>query len=846
MVGLRYLPIKSSVLVTFSLSLSLAVAGCVASTPDTVKQVVSLTPASITSGPQPQARPLPESLYRYDWTHDRISEASASFKTQAFRDAVRPSFSDPAPEQQSKSTTVSGGLSSEFAKNLPGSDGVDHLPNTPAIIGTNSYYLTASATSTNAFGLNSSGQVLWQLSLHENNGRFIGTSPALGDVGGVNTLYALSSTGRLYAINASTGIVRGFVDISEEEFEYTSPWVIPSSTTGSLDNIYVAGSKEGRIYKYTFNGTSFTQIYNPKVVSSSNTGKFKASPIVTGVNRHIYIGSEEGRFYKLREDTGATVSNLDLKTLTRSEACQVRATAAIDAALDTAIVPCGSYVFKVRLTDASSTTNLSLVAQSPLLEIRDLAGFKPMRVLGPNVSSRTMAQTTLERDPEPSETEFTLSQRFGFKNGDFIRIITQTGYNTYGTIDTIDEKGAVTIREDSLFPIPSPSPDPFLIGGETVSVVNYSVRPTPLPSPDATPTPTPTPTALGADQVFQFKVGNPEGLSEGDALVFPTLPGSPIATICSSSNPDCDKDSTGTNRHPGIEIALDENGELPTDTAKIVYQINLPDPGGTLQAAVQAKLHTDKYVPFEKVMNRVMGNTNSTIEFELGSVAEFNPGQTIRITHNNGSLRGRYEYGVIDTVSSSTRRIRLISPLTDAPSSGDRIEIIDPNPVAYGRVVPTQKYSSGNILSAPVLRGNGQHVYVQHGNVLFELDYANDSNFRDQAKYTVLQSARLDSSNLAFSAQSRAVPLVLSTDKLITVDSDPIGKTGIFLNRILLPLDFNNERLNDVFPISTPNALGFLPKRAETRPVQLGGGSDYIVIAGGNGIVYKLHKDMAW
>lgn len=844
MIGLSSLPVKISALVVISWSLSLT--GCVISTPDTMKQNIPLAPADTlsTSGLQPQARPLPEALYRYDWTTDRI--VGSHFKTQAFREAIRPVLSDPALEQQPKSANLSGGLSSEFAKNLPGSEGVDHLPSTPAVIGTNSYYLTASASSTNVFALNNSGHVLWQLSLHDNNGRFIGTSPALGDVGGINTLYALSSTGRLYAINANTGIVRGFVDITGEAFEYTSPWVIPSTVTGGLDNIYVAGSKEGRIYKYTFNGTSFTQIYNPKVVNSSNTGKFKASPVVTGVNRHIYIGSEEGRFYKLREDTGATVSNLDLKTLSRSEACQVRATAAVDAALDTAIVPCGSYVFKVRLTDASNTTHLSLAAQSPLLEIRELAGFKPTRVLGPNIHTRTMPQTTLEREPKPSEKDFTLSQRFGFKNGDFIRIITQTGYNTYGTIDTIDATGAVKIKEDQLFPIPSPSPDPFLLGGETVSVVNYSVRPTPLPSPDATPTPTPTPTALGADQVFQFKVGNPEGLSEGDALIFPTLPGSPIAVICSSSNPDCDKDSSGTNRHPGIEIALDENGELPTDANKIVYQINLPDPGGVLKAAVQAKLHTDKYVPFEKVMNRVMGSTNSTIEFELGNVAEFSPGQTIRITHRDGSLRGRYEYGVIDAVFTSSRRIRLVSPLTDAPQSGDRVEIIDPNTVAYGRVLPALHYSSGNILSAPVLRGNGQHVYVQHGNVVFELNYASDSTFREEAKYIVLQSARLNSSNLAFSAQSRAIPLVLSNDKLITVDSDPTGKTGIFLNRILLPLDFNSERLNDVFPISTPNALGLLPKRAETRPVQLGGGSDYIVIGGGNGIVYKLHKDMAW
>jgi hypothetical protein len=845
MVGLRYLPMKNTALVAVSLSISLAVVGCVASSPDLVKQVKPVaegiqTPASL-AAPQPQARTLPQALYRFDWTADRIVGGS-DFRTQAFSDSVKANLSSSFIEQKPKLATASGGLTSEFAKNLPGSDNVDYLPNTPAIIGTDSYYLTASETSTNVFKLNVNGQKVWDLSLHENNGRFVGTSPAIGAAGGTSTIYALASTGRLYAINADTGLVRSFVDVVSENFEFTSPWVI----SGATDNIYLAGSKEGRIYKYTFNGTSFTQVYKPKVVASSNTGKFKSSPVVTGLTRHIYIGSEEGKFYKINESTGATVSTLDLTTLPRSVACQVEATVAVDATLDVAIVPCGSQLYKIRLNDASNSTNVSLAAQSPLLEVRTLTGFQPTRVLGPNIANRTLPETTLERDPKPTDKDFTVGQRFGFKSNDFVRIITQSGLNVYGTVDKIDDTGKISIKEDKLFPLPSPSPDPFLLGGESVSVVNYSVRPTPLPSPAATPTPTPSPTAAGADLVFQFKVGSQEGLAEGDALVFPTLPGSPVVNICSSTDANCDKDATGTNRHAGIEIALGDDGKIPSDALKIVYQVTVSDPGGTIKAAVQAKLHTDKFVPFEKVQNRVMGTTNSTIDFELGSVSEFSAGQTVRVTHNNTSLRGRYEYGVVSTVTSATRRIRLNSALTDAPASGDKVEIVEPDTSAYGRVVPSLSYSSANILSAPVLRGNGQHVYLQHGNIVFELNYADDTRFKDEAKYVVLQSARLDQSNLSLTAASRSGPLVLPNDKLLAVDTDPRGNTGIALNRILLPFDINSERLNDVFPIATPNNKGELPKRAESFPVQLGGGSDFVVLSGGNGIVYKLHKDMAW
>ncbi|PKL76079.1 MAG: hypothetical protein CVV27_12130, partial [Candidatus Melainabacteria bacterium HGW-Melainabacteria-1] len=176
---------------------------------------------------------------------------------------------------------------------------------------------------------------------------------------------------------------------------------------------------------------------------------------------------------------------------------------------------------------------------------------------------------------------------------------------------------------------------------------------------------------------------------------------------------------------------------------------------------------------------------------------------------------------------------------------GDNVEIIDANNRAFGRLTSGQLFSNGNILSEPVLRGNGQEVYVQQGNTLFELNYASDTSFRDSSNYLVLQSGRMEQSNLALSALSRSRPLIVDNNKLLTVDTDPSGKSGIFLNRVLLPLSSTSERLNDIFPILAPNSLGQLSNRAETRPVQLGA-SGFIMFGGGNGVAYKLHKDIAW
>ncbi|MBF2052636.1 MAG: PQQ-like beta-propeller repeat protein [Candidatus Sericytochromatia bacterium] len=739
----------------------------------------------------------------------------------------------PGTERALRNPETSGGLSSDFAKNLPGADAVKVNPSTPVVIGTTSYFLTESKTSVNFFALNANGQVDWELSLHE-NGYFAGSSAAQGKAH-ANTLYAISNQGRLYAVNASSGLVTNFVQITEDEFEYTSPFVVNDG--GGTDSIYLT-SKKGRVYRYTFNGNSFTQSFRATPVTSSSTGVFSASPVVT--SNHIYVGSEEGRFYKLNRTTGATVSSLDLYEAPWAEGCQVKAALVIDATQDIGLVPCGSFLFKLRLNDVS-TTAISLLAQSPMLELRNLITLVPNQVLGPNHNNRPQLETTVLRDPEPAEDGLAIEQTFGFKAGDFVRVESSNRGMLYGEIEEISEEGELSFKGDGLYPLREPIPEPLLFGTEKLSLANMVVRPTPFPDPDE-PVPTPTPSPAGSDPVTRFVIGQPDGLSPGDYIRFPTLPGTPVRQICTSTHPDCDNGSGG--KYAGIEefFATEDAAE-----DEFVYRVTVP--GNDLEAWIDTALNTTRFVPIERVQNQVVTTSlaNSTQAFSLGSVKDFKAGDTIRISHRSNSPQGRFEYSVIESVDQTNRRIQLQAnrTLRDAPQPGAQVEIITPNDRAYGRVLASQRNSSGNILSEPVLRGNGQQVYVQHGNILFESNYGSDSSFRDSANYLLLQSARLEQSNQGLTALSRSRPLVLDNDKLLTVDTDITRRTGIFVNRVLLPLSTSVERINDVFPILAPDSLGLLPQRAETRPVLLGT-TGFFAVGGGNGVAYKLHKDLAW
>ncbi len=434
----------------------------------------------------------------------------------------------PPVERQPRQVETSGGLVNQFAKNLPGAEGLDFIPNTPAVIDTSTYFLTASKTSSNVYALGSNGQVLWDLSLHE-NGFFDGTSLAVGAADGDDTLYGVTDTGRLYAINADTGLVINFVEIAEDEFHQTSPYVV---TVDDDDYVYLSSDK-GRVYRYTFNGSSFSEDFVVEPVSSSNTGRFTSSPVVTvddsGDPLHIYLGSEEGKLYKLDANDGDTIGTvLDLSSAVRSEACQIKTTMAIDSDQDVGLVPCGSHLFKIRLND-TSTASLALNAQSPLLELRQLVTLKPTRVLGPNHNIRPQLSTRALREPLPTETEITLEQSFGFKAGDFLRIESPENGNLYGEVEEISEEGQASFKGDGLNPIPSPSPDPLLVGAEEVHLANWAVRPERVdPDPEATPFPSPTAPPSGADEVTRFPVGKPENLQAGDYLRFPTLPGQPV------------------------------------------------------------------------------------------------------------------------------------------------------------------------------------------------------------------------------------------------------------------------------------------------------------------------------
>lgn len=849
MVASTRFPLKT-LLVSTGLSASLALIGCATNGFPTSPKTDSAGSPTQAAPSQDREAAAPASHagvsspdHISDWTRDRVVETrtAGDFQTASFADAIKPALTLPAIERNPKQASDSGGLENTFAKDLPGADNVNYLPNTPASIGTNSYFLTNSSDASNFFALRSNGSLIWELSLHD-NGDFNGSSPAVGSATGTNILYAISDNGRLYAVNASTGIVISFVDIPEEEFKNASPFVTSGANTDApdtSDSIYLASFDDGRVYRYDFNGSNFTQDFQVRPVVSGVSGHFSSSPIF--FNNYVYVGSEEGKVYKLNKDTGVTVNNLDLSEAVRADHCQIKAEMVIDATQDTGIVPCGSYLFKLKLNDAvaNSTVGMSLLAQSPLLELRSPVALKPTSILGPNHNKRSQLATTVLREPAPTDTTITLEQQFGFTNSDFIRLESSTAGLLFAEIDTISEDGAITFKTDGLFPIPSPEPSPLLFGGETVRLSNWVVRPTPFPSASASPTPTPTPTPVGADPVSQFQIGGLDGLQEGDFIRFPNLTGAPVVRICDDTNPDCD--SSATTKYPGLELTpLAGSDTTGTDVA---YQVTVP--GTAIGTQITTELNDSRFVPFEKLENQVVGTSNSTQEIELASVKDFAVGQSVRITHSNSSIRGRYEYGVIASVDTGARRLTLQSPLRDAPANGDTVEIIDANTRVFGRVTESLKYSSGNILSRPVLRGNGQQVYVQHGNTLFELDYNSDSSFRSSADYLVLQSGRLEQANHNLTSLSRSRPLVLANDKLVTVDSDPSNRTGIFMNRVLLPLSSTAESLNDIFPILTPNSLGQLPNRAETEPVLLGTGN-FVMFGGGNGVVYKLHKDVSW
>lgn len=835
MVASRRFPIKT-LLLSAGLSASLALLGCATNSfsprpvpvPNTAQDSSALTSPSAAKS-QTSAT---QSEYHFDWSSDRIVNSGGGFKTASFSSAIKPLLQMPGVEQKLKSPETSGGFANEFAKDLPSADHGAYTPNTPAVIGDTAYFLTSSKASANFFALKENGQKAWELSLHE-NGKFDGTSPAVGKAN-PNVLYAISDLGRLYAVNATTGIVISYTEVTGDTFRYASPFVVDDG--GSNDSIYLASYEDGKVYRYVFDGSHFTldSDFPVEPTTSANTGRFSASPVVT--DNYIYVGSEEGKVFKIDRFTGNLIEPaLNLDTAVRATGCMVKGSFAVDLYPDIGVVPCGSYLFKIRLND-SSTAALSLRSQSPLLELRSLTTLKPTQILGPRHNNRPQLRTTILRDPAPTEQGLSLEQQFGFKKGDFVRVNSSTSGYLYGQVSEISDENAVTFIGDGLYPIASPSPDPILYGGETVDLANWVVRPTPMPSAGVTPSPTPTPSA-GADPVTRFTIGSPDGLKAGDYIRFPTLSGQPVVQICSPSNTDCE-DGSGSN-YQGVELTIPDGGT----EEDAVYLVTVP--GTSLESKIADGLADTRFVPLEKIQNQVIGSSSSTIKLYLGDVTDFHAGQHVRVVHSDDQNNGRFEYGVIASVDSSARSLTLIDPLIDAPEAGASVEIVDPNDRAVGRVTISDLDSSGNIMSNPVLRGNGQQVYLQNGNVLYELNYSSDTSFRDSANYLVLQSGRLEQSNLNLTAGSRSSPLVLSDDKLLTVDTDPSNRTGIFMNRVLLPLSSTAERLNDVFPILVPNSLGLLPNRAETQPV-LFGSNGFVLFGGGNGVAYKLHKDVAW
>lgn len=815
------------------LTISCTPQGPLKSSSTIVKPQSFAAPAFVKTPVDSTVAALNPAITKSDWSSDRILSNVPGFKTQAFSDSLRPQLNLPALRATPKTPPNSNEFVNEFAKTI--SHDMDNgmpLPGSPAYITATdtAYFLTGSETLSNFYGLSSAGDVRWQLSLHDNNGKFVGTSPANGSAGGLNVLYVANDVGRLYAVNADTGIVISFIDASSDGFEYTSPFVI----AGATDNIYLA-SKKGKVYKYTFNGSAFTSVYSTAVLSG-NLGKFSSSPLVTGLTKSIYVGSDEGKFYKLEEGNNATTrSTLELNTLTRSERCQIKGTPAIDSSADVAIVPCGAYLFKVRLNDASTSTNMAFAAQSPLLELKTPQVFKTPRVTGPNHFYRPIPITRIKASGEtkPSEKDFAVEQPFGFGSGDYVQVtFNRTGASAFESIDKID-KDKITLL-DKMVPLPSPSPDPFFSNLDVVTTSNLVARKSPAPIPSTTPTPAPV---NGGDPVTQFTVGSAKDLKEGDILYFPSLPvGSQVYNICSSTNTNCENDlvASPTTKYAGIAI-VDLKKGLTTITVE----------GATLAPLLHARLATNSIVPFERLKNHVIGTANTNSVFQVADITGFQAGNLIRLTHQSGSSLGRYEYAIIGSIAGNTITLSASTPLLNTPATADVVDIMEQSTALFGRVLPVDAYSGANILSSPVLRGNSQHVYVQHNNLIFELDYSDDNNFRNTANYLVLQSGRLEGANRPLADASRSTPVIVDGNKLLALDTSPTGTTGIYINRVRLPLSTTVDKLNDTFAVALPNAQGGLPSRAETRPVQLGT-SAFVLFSGGNGVVYKLHKDITW
>lgn len=770
---------------------------------------------------------------RFDWSTDRVKTSNKSFKTQAFTDSIKATLDVPSVATSLRQGTNNAGFVNEFAKVSSSEDNSLVIPNVPAVSGTTTIMLTSSSSASNVFALNNLGDLIWQNSLHDNGGKFLGSSPSLGKQF-TNSFYAISDQGRLYAINISTGIVQGFIDTSDT-FAHASPLVI-QDTPNNVDRVFV-GSQSGKVYQYRFNGSAFLESTAGGVdwtvhpsAGTTGLGKISSSILTSPNSNYLYVGSEDGKFYRLDRSTGTaaqrettlTSTNVTFTTQSRSTLCRVKATPVLDIPLDVGVVSCGGYLYRVKLNDLTAS-GMSITAQSPLLELSGLKLFKEIKRQGPNHDVRPKVHTFTKGDPEPKIKDFEVEVPFGFKTGDFVHVRSKRDEDLYGELDKVD-KQKFTFKEE-LFPLPSPSPSPFFTGGEKVTLANDTVRPSPVPV-----LVTPTVAVPVGDTVSSFTAGNIDELSTGDWLHFPSLPGAPLVRICTATDTNCDNNGGGA-AYAGI------------DTGTKVVTVG----HATLATLMNTEITNGNMIPFVKMRNQVVGPTVTTTQFNLADASGIKTNDVVRIVHQNGNDRGLYEYAIVQSVNSGL--VTLTSNLRDLPAMGDRLEVVNNDTGVYGRVFPSLNTFSSDIVSSPVLGGGGsQFVYLAHGNVLYELDYTSVDNFKSSATYSVLQAGRLDQENVSLTDASRSTPFTYlganGLRKLVVLDSDPIGKTGIYANRYYLPLSNTMEKLNDVFPINAPNGPGHMPRRAETRPILFD--TSFVTFGGGNGIVYKLHKDKVW
>lgn len=383
-----------------------------------------------------------------DWKSDRIIDSDKNnFHINALSDELRVNLKTPNSASQFKSPyskfdqgKIFGGGNGPFIGNFNGNSSI--LPS-PALFTLEGekfiIFTTDSQNGVNLFAMKTSGITKWQASIHKNiESRFLGSSPSMAEdlyVDSEKRIYITDNKGWLYCIDAVGGNIIAAVEINEETFINTSPWV--KEENSSEDSIILA-SNRGRIIKYIFNLSTktFTNVYNKKISEG-----FNVSPVVD--DNYIYIGGIDGIFYVINKSDGVIKDQFHLRSGVDSyfetekrgvrpdsnESGKIMGTAIIDKVNHKIFVPCGSYLFMI---------DNGYIYQSPLLELSQVVLSNITEKIGPVTPNVTK---TVLKGSSSSSLTFDFLESNELNVGDYLVLLSTTSENTaesYGKIYEID------------------------------------------------------------------------------------------------------------------------------------------------------------------------------------------------------------------------------------------------------------------------------------------------------------------------------------------------------------------------------------------------------------------------